>query len=169
MRSPLRVESFSGLDRNEDSSRTFPSVLVPGLHNEVTRIGSRCVFLRTRSERRLVPSTYPRLLRDGATLRVECGLSSHSIEAKFSLHSWSVFLQDGVTLCGSGSRNLISSEGIPRVGLMGTFFPGRPRDESRHPLVDRYALKSGSVPHSGVFASCVDSVCTPLANTGVGL
>ena len=169
MRSPLQVEPFSGLDRNEDTSRTFPSVLVPGLHDEVTLIGSRCVFLRTRSERRLVPSTYPRLLRDGVTLRVECGHSSHSIETKFLLDSWSIFLQDGDTLCGSDSRNLISSEGIPRVGLMGAFFPGRPRDESGHPLVDRYALKLGSVLHSGVFASCVDSVCTPLANTGVGL
>ena len=88
---------------------------------------------------------------------------------KFSLDSWSVFLQDGVTLGGSGSRNLISSEGMPRVGLMGAFFPGCPRDESRHPLVDRYALRSGSVLPSGVFASCVDWVCTPLANTGVGL
>ena len=169
MRSPLRVESFSGLDRNEDSSRTVPSVLVPGLRDEVTLVGSRCVFLCTRSERRLVPSTYPRLLRDGVTLRVECGFSSHSIETKFSLDSWWVFLQDGVTLCRSGSCNLISSEGIPRVGLMGAFSPGRPRDESRHPLVDRYALKSGRVPHSGVFASCVASVSTPLANTGVGL
>ena len=169
MRSPLRVESFSGLDRIEDSSRTFPSVLVPGLRDGVTLIGSSCVFLCTRSERRLVHSTFPRLLRDGVTLRVECGLSSYSIETKFSLDSWSVFLQDGVTLFGSGSCNLISGEGIPRVGLLGAFFPGRPRDESRLPLVDRYALKSGSVPHSGVFVSCEDSVCTPLANKGVGL
>ena len=169
MRSPLRVESFSGLDLNENSSRTFPSVLVPSLRDGVTLIRSSCVFLRTRSERRLVQSTYPRLLPDGVTLRVECGLSSHSIETKFSLDSWSVFLQDGVTLFGSGSRNLISSEGIPTVGLIGAFFPGRPRDESHHPLVDRYALKSGSVPYSGVFAYCVDSVCTPLAIKGVGL
>ena len=95
--------------------------------------------------------------------------TSHSIGTKFSLDSWSVFLQDRVTLFGSGSRNLIPSEGIPRVGLMEAFFPGRPRDESRHPLVDRYALKSGSVPHSGVFASCEDSVYTRLANKGVGL
>ena len=122
MRSPLRVKSFSGLDRNEDSSRTFPSVLVPGLRDGVTLIGSSCVFLRTQSEQRLVRSTYPRLLHNGVTLRVECGLSSHSIETKFSLDSWSVFLPDGVTLFGSGSRNLISSEGIPRVGLMGAFF-----------------------------------------------
>ena len=163
MRSPLRVESFSDLDRNKDSSRTFPSVLVPGLRDGVILIGSSCAFLRTRSERRLVPSTNPRLLRDGVTVRVECGLSSHSIETKSSLDSWSVFLQDGVTLFGSGSRNLISSEGIPRVGLMGAYFPGRPWDESRHPLVD------WRVPHSGVFASGEDSVCTPLANKGVGL
>ena len=39
----------------------------------------------------------------------------------------------------------------------------------RHPLVDRSALKSGRVPHSFVFASGGDSVCTPLANEGVGL
>ena len=149
MGSPLWVESFSGLDRNEDYSRTFPSVLVPGLRDEVTLIGSRCVFLRTRSKRWLVPSTYPRLLCDGVTLRVECGLSSHSIESKFSLDSWWVFLQDGVTLSGSDFRNLILSEGMPRAGLMGAFFPGLPRDESRHPLVDRYALRSGSVLHSG--------------------
>ena len=168
MRSPLRVESFSGLNRNENSARTFPSVLVLGL-------------------------------RDGATL-IELRISTHSLGTKacsihlssiascwghpagrvwsffpldrnkVSLDSWSVFLQDGVTLFGSGSRNLISSEGIPRVGLMGVFFfPGRPQDESHHPLVDRYALKSGSVPHSGVFAYCEVSVCTPLAIKGVGL
>ena len=122
MRSPFRVVLFSGLDRNEDSSLTLPSVLVPGLCDGVTLVGSCCVFLRSRSERRLVQSTYPRLLHDGVTLRVECGLSSHSIETKSSLDSWSVFLQDEVTLFGSGSRNLISSEGIPRVGLMGAFF-----------------------------------------------
>ena len=124
MRSPLRVESFSGLDRNEKTFRTFPSVLVPSLRDGVTLIGSSCVFLRTRSERRLVQSTYPRLLRDGVALWVVCGFSSHSIRTKFSLGSWSVFLQDGVTLFGSGSRNLFSSEGIPSVVLMGAFFPG---------------------------------------------
>ena len=167
MRSPLRIESFSGLDRNEDTSRTFPSVLVPGLRDGVTLIWSSCVFLHTRSERRLVHSTYPRWFRNGVTVQVECGLSSRSIETKFSLDSWSVFLQDGVTLFGSGSRHLISSEVIPRVGLMGAlFFSGRPRDESRHPLVDRYALKSGSVPHSGVFASCKDSVLYPSRQHG---
>ena len=54
MRSPLRVESFSGFDRNEDSSRTFPSVLVPSLCDGVALIGPCCVFLHTRSERRLL-------------------------------------------------------------------------------------------------------------------
>ena len=166
MRSPLRVESFSGLDRNEDSACTFPSVLVPGLRDGANLVGSSCVFLRTRSERRLVQSTYPRLLSDGVTLRVECGLSSHSIEMKFSLDSWSVFLQDGVTLFGSGSRNLISSEGIPRVGLMGASFPSRPRDESCHPLVDRYALKSGSV-HVQVSSLLAGTLFVPLSPTKV--
>ena len=52
---------------------------------------------------------------------------------------------------------------------MGVYFPDRPRDEFRHPSVDRPALKSGRVPHSDVFASGEDSVCTPLANEGVGL
>ena len=119
----------------------------------------------------------PSLLYEAAFLRVlcfyiapsvECGFSSHSIGTKSSLDNWSVFLQDGVTLFGSGSHDLISSEGSPSVGLMGAYFPGRPRDEFRHPLVNRSALKSGRVPHSDVFASGEDSVCTPLAN-GVGL
>ena len=48
--------------------------------------------------------------------------SSHLIGTKSSLDSWSVFLQDGVTLFGSGYHDLISNEGIPRAGLMGVFF-----------------------------------------------
>ena len=48
-------------------------------------------------------------------------------------------------------------------------FSGRPRGEFRHPLVGQSALKSGRVPHSVVFTSGKDSVCTPLANEGVGL
>ena len=55
--------------------------------------------------------------------------SSHSIGTKSSLDSWSVFLQNGVTVFGSGSHDLISSEGITRVGLLRAFFPGRPRGE----------------------------------------
>ena len=197
MRSPFRVESGSVLVRNEGSSYTF-LVFSPepsrwghpyGSSLSQASIGSKTLapslvfwcraFAMGSPLSGRVAYFYaldrneglfnPQLLRDGVTLRLECGLSSHSIETKFSLDSSSVFLQDGVTLFRSGSRNLISSEGIPSVGLMGAFFPGRPRDESRHPSVYRYALNSGSVPHSGVFASCVDSVCTPLATKGVGL
>ena len=47
---------------------------------------------------------------------------SHSIASKSSKVIWSVFLQDGVTLFGSGSKDLISSEVIPTVGLLGAFF-----------------------------------------------
>ena len=78
-------------------------------------LSGRVAYFYALDRRRLVHS-------NGVNLRVECGLSSYSIETKFSLDSWSIFLQDGVTLFGSGSRNLISSEGIPRVGLLGAFF-----------------------------------------------
>ena len=86
-----------------------------------------------------------------------------------SLDSWSVFLQDGVTLFGSGSDDLISSKGITTAGLLGAFFRAVLGVSFRHPLVGRSALKSGRVPHSVVFASGKDSVCIPLANEGVGL
>ena len=48
--------------------------------------------------------------------------SFHSIGMKSSLDSWSVFLQDGVTLFGSVSNDVISSEGITTVGLLVAFF-----------------------------------------------
>ena len=44
----------------------------PSLRDGVTRFGSCGAFLRTRSERRLLPFIYPSLLRDGVTLRVVC-------------------------------------------------------------------------------------------------
>ena len=68
---------------------------------------------------------------------------SHSIATKSSLVIWSVFLQDGVTLFGSGSNDLISSEGIPTVGLLGAFFRPVLRVSFCHPLVGRSALKRG--------------------------
>ena len=53
---------------------TWSLVLGPGFRvRSPTRIGLCCVYLRTRSERRLLPSIYPSLLRDGVTLWVECG------------------------------------------------------------------------------------------------
>ena len=95
--------------------------------------------------------------------------SFHSIETKSSLDSWSVFLQDGVTLFGSDSIDLISSEGITTVGIFGAFFWPILGVSFCHPLVSWSALKSGRVPHSVVFASGEDSVCIPLDNEGVGL
>ena len=95
--------------------------------------------------------------------------SSHSIETKSSLDGWSVFLQDGVTLFGSDSNNLISIEGITTVGLLGAFFWPVLGVSLCLPGVGRSALKSGGVPHSVVFTSGEDSVCLPLANEGVGL
>ena len=75
----------------------------------------------------------------------------------------------GSPFFGSGSHDLISSEGITGVGLLGVFFRAVLGVSFRHPLVDRSALKSGRVPHSVVFASGENSVCTPFANEGVGL
>ena len=80
-----------------------------------------------------------------------------------------MFLQDGVTLFGSDSNDLISREGLTTVGLLGAFFRPVLRVSFCHPGVGRSALKSGGVPHSVVFTSGDDSVCIPLANEGVGL
>ena len=44
------------------------------------------------------------------------------------MDNWSVFLQDGVTLFGSDSDDLISIEGITSVGLLEVLFPDRPWD-----------------------------------------
>ena len=100
------------------------------------------------------------MLRDGVTLRVEC-VFSHSIVTKSALDIWSVFLQDGVTPVGFGSDDLISNEGITTVGLLGAFFPARPRGV--------FVSSFGRPVCSVVFASGEDSVCIPLANEGVGL
>ena len=57
--------------RSRSERRLFehlPSGLVPSLRDGVTRLGSCYVCLHTRSERRLLPSIYPSLLRDGVTL-----------------------------------------------------------------------------------------------------
>ena len=96
--------------------------------------------------------------------------SSHSIGTKFSLDNWSVFLQDGVTLFGSDSNDLISIEGISTVELLGVVFRLVIGMVFCHPGFVRLALKSGGCfPHSAVFTSGADSMCIPLANEGVGL
>ena len=97
--------------------------------------------------------------------------SSHSIETKSFLDSWSVFLQDGVTLLGSDSNHLISIEGITTVGLLGAFFRpvlgGEFLSSWGRPVCSE--VGGGGVPHSVVFTSGEDCVCIPLANKGVGL
>ena len=143
---------------------------MPSLLDGVTRLGLCCVFLRTRSERRLLPSIYPSLLRDGVTLWVECGFRLTRSKLKFSLDNWSVFLQDGVTLFGSDSNDLISIEVTSTVRLLGVVFRLVLGMVFCHPGFVRLALKSGgSFPHSAVFTSGADCVCFPLANEGVGL
>ena len=108
------------------------------------------------------------MLRDGVTLRVEW-VFSHSIVTKSALDIWSVFLQDGVTAVGSGSDDLISNEGITTVGLLGAFFPARPRGVFVSSFGQPVCSEARWVPHSVVFASGEDSVCIPLTNEGVGL
>ena len=94
---------------------------------------------------------------------------SHLIATKSSLVIWSIFLQDEVTLFGSGSNDLISSEGIPTVGLLGAFFRPVLGGEFLSSFGRPVGSEVGRVPHSVVFASGEDSVCIPLANDGVGL
>ena len=108
------------------------------------------------------------MLRDGVNLRVEC-VFSHSIVTKSALDIWPVFLQDGVTPVGSGSDDLISKEGITTVGLLGAFFPARPRGVFVSSFVRPVCSEAWWVPHSVVFASGEDFVCIPLTNEGVGL
>ena len=88
---------------------------------------------------------------------------------KSSLDIWSVFLQDWVPLVGSGTDDLISSEGIITVGLLGAFFPARPRGVFVSSFGRPLCSEAGWVPHSVVFASGEDSVCIPLVNEGVGI
>ena len=117
---------------------------MPGLLVGVTRLGSGCVFLRTRSDRGLLPSIYPSLLRDGVTLWVECGFPPTRSKLSFLWITGRFFLQDGVTLFGPDSCSLISIEGITSIGLLGVFFRAV-LGMFGHPVVIRWALKSGGV------------------------
>ena len=139
MRSPCRVEFVSDLDRNEDSSRSFPSgwcrafVMVSPVSGRVAHFCALEGFFRSS-----ILSCF--------TMGSPCGSSvffSHSIVTKSALDIWSVFLQDGVTPVGSGSVDLISIEGITTVGLLGAFFPAVLGVSLCHPLVGRSALKRG--------------------------
>ena len=120
MRSPLRVEYFSDLDRNEDSSSIFPKVWCQAfaMGSPVSDLVAYfCALNQNEGFFRLsfVASRWGHPMG-------RVWFSPHSIETKSSLDSWSVFLQDGVTLFGSDSTDLVSSEGITIVGLLGAFF-----------------------------------------------
>ena len=168
MRSPCRVEFVSDLDRNEDSSRTFPSgwCRAFAMGSPVSgRVACFCALNRNEGFfRSSILSCFAMGSPYGSSV-----FFSHSIVMKSSLDIWSVFLQDGVTSVGSGSDDLISSEGITTVGLLGVVFPARPRGVFVSSFGQSVCSEAGWVPLSVVFASGEDSVCIPLANEGVGL
>ena len=85
------------------------------------------------------------------------------------MDNWSVFLQDGVTLFGSDSNDLISIEGISTIGLLGVVFRFVLVMVFCHPGFVQLTDVGGSFPHLAVFTSGANSVCIPLANEGVGL
>ena len=91
--------------------------------------------------------------------------SSHSIETKLSLDNWSVFLQDGVTLFGSDSNDLISIEGISTVGLLGVVFRLVLGMVFCHPGFVRWALMSGGVFHIQLSSLLVRTLCVSLSPT----
>ena len=142
MRSPCRVEFVSDLDRNEDSSRSFPSGWCRAFAMRSPVSGHVALFCALNRNEGFFCSSILSCFAMGSP----CGSSvffSHLIVTKSALDTWSVFLQDGVTPVGSGSVDLISNEGITTVGLLGAFFPAVLRVSLCHPLVGRSALKRG--------------------------
>ena len=142
---------------------------MPSLLEGVTRLGSCCVFLRTRSERRLLPSIYPSLLCDGVALWVECGFpptrSKRSllwIAGRYSFRMGSPFSGQILPIC-SRLKELL------QLGSWERFSGPSSGVNFCHPGVIRLALKSGEFHHSVVFTSGADCVCIPLANLGMGL
>ena len=128
MRSPLRVEFFSDLDRNEDSSRTFPRVWCRAFAMGSPVSGRVAYFCALDRNEGLF---HPSILSCFA-MGSPCGSSVVFLPLdrnEVFFDSWSVFLQDGVILFGSESNDLISSEGITTVGLLGAFFRPVPSGE----------------------------------------
>ena len=139
IRSPRRAEFVSDLDRNEDSSLTFPSgwCRAFAMRSHVSgRVAHFCALDRNEGFfRSSILSCF--------AMGSHCWSSvflSHSIVTKSALDIWSVFLQDGVTPVGSGSDDLNLNEGITTVGLLGVFFSG---PSSGCLCVGRSALKRG--------------------------
>ena len=154
MRSPCRVEFVSALDRNEDSSHTFPSGWCQtfAMGSPVSgRVAHFCALDRNEG---FFCSSILSCFAMGSPCG-SCVFFFHSIIAKFTLDCWSVFLQDGVTHVGSGSDVWISNEGITTVGLLGAVFPACPRgvfvSSSGRPVCS----EAEWVPQSVVFASGV--------------
>ena len=152
MRSPCRVEFVSALDRNEDSSRTFPSGWCQAfaMGSPVSgRVAHLCALDRNEGFfRSSILSCFAMGSPCGS-----CVFFSHSIVTKSTLDCWSVFLQDGVTHVGSGSDDRISNEGITTVGLLGAVFPARPRGVFVSTFGRPVCSEAEWVPHSVVFAS----------------
>ena len=137
----------------------MPSLLMGSL--VLGRVAYSCAL--DRNEGLFHPSIL-RLLRDGVTLWVERGFPPTRSKLSFSLDNWSVFLQDGVTLFGSDSNDLISIEGITSVGLLGVFFRAV-LGMFGHPVVVRLALKLGGSFHIQLSSLLVRTLCVSLSPT----
>ena len=140
MRSPCRVKFVSDLDRNEDSSRSFPGgwCRAFAMGSPVSgRVAHFCALDRNKGFfRSSILSCFAMGSPRGSSV-----FFSYSIVTKSALDIWSVFLQDGVTPVRSGSVDLISNEEIATVGLLRAFFPAVLGASLCHPLVGRSALK----------------------------
>ena len=138
---------------------------MPSLLDGVTRLGSCCVFLRTRSERRLLPSIYPSLLSDGVTLWVECGFPLTRSKRSFLWITGRYSFRMGSPFLGSDSNDLISIEGISTVGLLGGVFRLVLGMVFFHPGFVRLALMSGGVFHIQLSSFPVRTLCVSLSPT----
>ena len=144
---------------------------MPGLLDGVTRLGSCCVFLPTRSEQRLLPSIYPSLLRDGVSLWVECGFPPTRSERSFLWITGRYSFRMGSPFSGQILTIWSWLKELLQLGSWECFFG--PSSGCFFFLVilgsSGWLWSLGEFPHSVVFTSGADSVCIPLANEGVGL
>ena len=152
MRSPCRVEFVSDLDRNEDSSRSFPSgwCRAFAMGSPVSgRVAHFCALDRNEG-------FFRSSILSCVAMGSPCGSSvffSHSIVTKSALDIWSVFLQDGVTPVGSGSVDLISKGVYPSSQRRSGFWPSSSGPvASRPPLgIGQLRRPCGDPFHLGVF------------------
>ena len=126
MRSPCQVEFVSDLDRNEDSSRTLPSGWCRAFAMGSPVSGCVACFCALDRNKGFFRSSIFSCFAMGSPYGSSVFVS-HSFGTKSALDIWAVFFQDGVTPVWSGSDDLILSERTTTVGLLGAFFPARPR------------------------------------------